>query len=34
MDYEGRSYVGLVRHLALTLVVLGFVATVGRPREA
>src|SRR5262249_25710191 len=24
--YEGRQYVGLVRHLALTLVVLGFVS--------
>jgi SRSO17 transposase len=27
MDYEGRSYTGLVRHLTLALVVLGFVAT-------
>lgn len=27
MDYEGRNYTGLVRHLALALVVLGFVAT-------
>ena len=27
MDYEGRSYVGLVRHLVLALIVLGFVAT-------
>jgi SRSO17 transposase len=26
MDYEGRSYVGLVRHLTLSLIVLGFVA--------
>jgi SRSO17 transposase len=26
MHYEGRQYVGLVRHLILTLVVLGFVA--------
>jgi SRSO17 transposase len=26
MDYEGRSYLGLVRHLTLSLVVLGFVA--------
>jgi SRSO17 transposase len=27
MDYEGRDYTGLLRHLILTLVVLGFVAT-------
>jgi SRSO17 transposase len=27
MDYEGRSYTGLIRHLMLALVVLGFVAT-------
>jgi SRSO17 transposase len=27
MDYEGRSYTGLLRHLILALVVLGFVAT-------
>jgi len=27
MDYEGRSYVGLMRHLARALIVLGFVAT-------
>ncbi len=27
MDYEGRSYTGLMRHLTLSLVVLGFVAT-------
>jgi SRSO17 transposase len=27
MDYEGRDYTGLVRHLTLALVVLGFVAT-------
>lgn len=27
MDYEGRDYTGLVRHLILSLVVLGFVAT-------
>jgi SRSO17 transposase len=27
MDYEGRNYTGLVRHLTLALVVLGFVAT-------
>jgi SRSO17 transposase len=27
MDYEGRNYTGLVRHLILALVVLGFVAT-------
>ena len=27
MDYEGRNYAGLVRHLTLALVVLGFVAT-------
>jgi SRSO17 transposase len=27
MDYEGRSYTGLMRHLTLALVVLGFVAT-------
>jgi SRSO17 transposase len=27
MDYEGRNYTGLVRHLILSLVVLGFVAT-------
>ena len=27
MDYEGRDYTGLVRHLILTLMVLGFVAT-------
>jgi SRSO17 transposase len=27
MDYEGRSYTGLVRHLTLARVVLGFVAT-------
>jgi SRSO17 transposase len=26
-DYEGRNYTGLVRHLTLALVVLGFVAT-------
>jgi SRSO17 transposase len=26
MDYEGRDYTGLIRHLALVLVVLGFVA--------
>lgn len=26
MDYEGRDYTGLIRHLILTLVVLGFVA--------
>jgi SRSO17 transposase len=26
MDYEGRSYLGLVRHLTLSLIVLGFVA--------
>jgi SRSO17 transposase len=26
MDYEGRGYTGLVRHLALALIVLGFVA--------
>jgi SRSO17 transposase len=26
MDYEGRDYTGLVRHLTLALVVLGFVA--------
>ena len=26
MDYEGRNYTGLVRHLTLVLVVLGFVA--------
>jgi SRSO17 transposase len=26
MDYEGRSYTGLVRHLTLVLIVLGFVA--------
>jgi SRSO17 transposase len=26
MDYEGRNYTGLVRHLTLALVVLGFVA--------
>jgi len=26
MDYEGRQYVGLVRHLVMALVVLGFVA--------
>ena len=26
MDYEGRNYTGLARHLALALVVLGFVA--------
>jgi SRSO17 transposase len=27
MDYEGRNYTGLVRHLTLALIVLGFVAT-------
>ena len=27
MDYEGRNYIGLMRHLTLTLIVLGFVAT-------
>jgi SRSO17 transposase len=27
MDYEGRNYTGMVRHLTLALVVLGFVAT-------
>jgi SRSO17 transposase len=27
LDYEGRDYTGLVRHLLLALVVLGFVAT-------
>jgi SRSO17 transposase len=27
MDYEGRNYTGLLRHLTLALVVLGFVAT-------
>ena len=27
MHFEGRDYVGLIRHLALALVVLGFVAT-------
>jgi SRSO17 transposase len=27
MDYEGRDYTGLIRHLLLALVVLGFVAT-------
>jgi SRSO17 transposase len=27
MDYEGRNYTGLVRHLTLALVVLGFVTT-------
>jgi SRSO17 transposase len=27
MDYEGRNYVGLMRHLTLVLIVLGFVAT-------
>ena len=27
MDYEGRTYTGLLRHLTLALVVLGFVAT-------
>jgi SRSO17 transposase len=27
MDYEGRDYTGLLRHLILALVVLGFVAT-------
>jgi SRSO17 transposase len=27
MDYEGRNYTGLARHLCLALVVLGFVAT-------
>lgn len=27
MDYEGRNYTGLIRHLTLALVVLGFVAT-------
>jgi SRSO17 transposase len=27
MDYEGRDYTGLMRHLILSLVVLGFVAT-------
>ncbi len=28
MHYEGRDYIGLIRHLVLALVVLGFVATV------
>lgn len=27
MDYEGRNYTGLMRHLTLALIVLGFVAT-------
>jgi len=27
MHYEGREYVGLIRHLTLSLIVLGFVAT-------
>ena len=27
MDYEGRNYTGLVRHLTQALIVLGFVAT-------
>jgi FOG: Transposase len=27
MDYEGRNYTGLMRHLSLALIVLGFVAT-------
>lgn len=27
MDYEGRNYTGLLRHLTLSLIVLGFVAT-------
>ena len=27
MDYEGRNYTGLARHLTLALIVLGFVAT-------
>jgi SRSO17 transposase len=27
LDYEGRDYTGLIRHLILSLVVLGFVAT-------
>ena len=27
MDYEGRNYTGLLRHLSLALIVLGFVAT-------
>ena len=27
MDYEGRNYTGLVRHLTLALIVLGFVTT-------
>jgi SRSO17 transposase len=27
MDYEGRNFTGLLRHLTLALVVLGFVAT-------
>jgi SRSO17 transposase len=27
MDYEGRNYTGLMRHLTLSLIVLGFVAT-------
>src|SRR5262245_50559186 len=27
LDYEGRDYTGLIRHLTLALVVLGFVAT-------
>ena len=27
MHYEGRDYTGLIRHLILALVVLGFVAT-------
>lgn len=27
MDYEGRNYTGLLRHLTLALIVLGFVAT-------
>jgi len=27
MDYEGRNYIGLMRHLTLALIVLGFVTT-------
>ena len=27
MDYEGRNYTGLLRHLTLALIVLGFVTT-------
>ena len=27
LDYEGRNYAGLMRHLTLALIVLGFVAT-------